>query len=309
MQGKLRGDEGHSFIGAVIAALFMVLVSVVVFAGQAEMKKDKGGDNGKPKRTIHGNPENRRAVEALLDESEGDAEVEMDGRGKRVTRLKGKFRIDRNKPVEEAALDFIDRHGNAFGLKDAKRELIKEERAKDSDITTYQQIYNGVPVWQKGMGARTNKDGDIVSMGANLAPYPGIDTTPLLTPEEALTIAIKYLDDSSGRKVVLGGLTPPEIELVIFNNKLAYRVFVGVSIPTGAWQFFIDAKDGMILRSSDEMRYLSVPGRGVMSNGTTINFCLYEQSGRQYLAHDFTNSTSVPSTIQSSDFVFDSASQ
>ncbi|MBI5695364.1 MAG: hypothetical protein HZC51_06435, partial [Nitrospirae bacterium] len=126
MQGKLRGDEGRSFIGAVIASLVMVLVSVVVFAGQAEMKKDKGGDDGKPKRIIHGKPENRRAVEALLEESAGDAEITAGPQT--ISRLEGKFKIDKNKPVEEAALDFIDRHRNAFGLQYAKKEFKLSEK-------------------------------------------------------------------------------------------------------------------------------------------------------------------------------------
>ncbi|MBI5191373.1 MAG: PepSY domain-containing protein [Nitrospirae bacterium] len=218
-------------------ALLLVFAPVIMSAALA--RADEA--TAKPMRVIHGNPVDRRAVEALLDESVGDAEVKI-GRGK-VKELKGKFRIDKNKPVEEAALDFIDRHRNAFGLKDPKREL-KQSGTKAEYGAHYQQEYNGVPIWLHSMSVYLDKDHDVREVIANTVPTPDIDTTPLITAEEAIDFAKAELKIPPAAKV-----WPTSAELNIYEDKLAYQVIIG------EWRYFIDAKNGNILYKDSLANY------------------------------------------------------
>ncbi|MBI5189259.1 MAG: hypothetical protein HZA22_01095 [Nitrospirae bacterium] len=220
-------------IGGMLMALFVVLVSASAFAGEAGTQND----GVKPKRIIHGKPQDRRAVEALLEESEGDAEAESSD--KVVFKLKGKFKIDKGKPVVEAVLDFIDRHRNAFGLKNPNKELKLDstDKHKEGDAHVYyQQTYNGVPIWSKIVNIHINKGGDIDRISSGGVPTPDIDTTPLITAEEALNLGRASLNIP-----IDAAIWPPEEELVIYDNTLAYKVLME------NWLIFINAKNGNVI--------------------------------------------------------------
>lgn len=253
MQGKLRGDDGHGFIGAVIAALFMVLLPVVVFAGQAELKKDKGGDDGIPKRVIHGMPVNGYAVEMLLIESEGDAEVELRGAGKGIGRLKGKFHIDRSKPVEDAVLDFMDRHGDSFGLDEPSKEMKlvrKNELPQGSVNLRFEQMYKGVPVSGNEILVHVNKSGYLDKIIALNSSTPDIDTTPLVSEEEAIAIARQ--DIASGK---FGEIYDPMARLNINNDGQRLIYVVTFMYNLHSWVYLIDAKSGEIIKKINNDRY------------------------------------------------------
>ncbi|MBI5191521.1 MAG: PepSY domain-containing protein [Nitrospirae bacterium] len=253
MKRNIRGDEGRSGIGEIVMALVMVLISVVVFAGQAELKKDKGADDGRPKRTIHGKPVNRHAVEMLIEESEGDAEVEMNENGEVVRKLKGKFKIVTNKPVEDAVLAFIDRHGYAFGLKDAKRELrFKEERINTTGKYVgryyFEQTYNGIPIWTNKLTVAVNKDNEVEEVVGWYVPTPDIDTTPLVTKEEAIEIVRRDKE-----KVGSDSVTRLIVELVVkeYHSKFRLAYYITCLYQSQRWLYFIDAKTGEIISKGD----------------------------------------------------------
>ncbi|MBI5695322.1 MAG: hypothetical protein HZC51_06210 [Nitrospirae bacterium] len=213
----------------------LLLMLAFALAYTAPSRADEAA--AKPKRVIHGNPQDRRAVEALLEESVGDAEVTV---GKTISSLNGKFKLDKNKPVEDAALDFIDRHRNAFGLKNAKREfkLIRRDEHEEGDVNLrFNQSFNGVPIWGKELIVHIDKTKDLDLIISENVPTPDIDTTPLITAEEALSTVradLKIPSDNTFWK--------HEKELVIYNDILAYRV----NIMGG--EFFVNAKNGSIIR-------------------------------------------------------------
>jgi len=208
----------------------LLAVATVAYAGP---KGRKYGEH-----TIHGMHYDKAAIEKLLDDSEVPAEVTAYDVG--VREVKGKFKLDKSAKVEDAAVDFIDQHRNAFKLKDPKKEL-KQRGEKFKYGAGFQQIYNGIPVWLKGIGVSLDKDHDIREIDANLVPTPDIDTTPLVTADEALAIAKKDLEIPPDART-----WPPKMELFIFpiNNrepKLAYNVEIE------DWVYFVDAKDRSII--------------------------------------------------------------
>ncbi|MBI5695567.1 MAG: hypothetical protein HZC51_07500 [Nitrospirae bacterium] len=229
--------QGSRKLALIVMAMMMAFASVAMPAGADETA-------AKPKRTIHGGDHyDIGSVERMLDESLGDADAYVHDKG--IIKLKGKFPIDKNKPVEEAVLDFIDRHRNAFGLKDAKREL-KQRGEKFNYGAGFQQIYNGVPVWQKGVGVSLDKDYDIREISANVVTTPDIDTTPLITADEAVEIVKSKEQDMRDAPVY-------QQELVINENKLVYQVVLG------GWRYFVDAKSGKSYWKTEAWDFRPIP--------------------------------------------------
>lgn len=228
----------------------LMLYAVPVFAGQGEPAAN--GNGGKPVKNynIRGKAVDRHAVEMLLDESEVDGGVEMSFDGKTVKKLRGSFKLDRSKPEEEAAVDFIDRHRNAFGLKNPRMELklIKKEVDKWGFSTIqYKHVFNGVPIWDDIVGVHLDENKNIERISSDgLIPTPEIETTPQITSEEALKIA----------KIDIGGenikLFKPLTKLYIYDSRLVYHV---TFIYEKLWGYFIDAKTREILDKEDLTKY------------------------------------------------------
>ncbi len=231
-----------------IAITLILVVATVALAGP------KGKKYGK--HTIHGMGYDKAAIEKLLDDSEVPGEVTAYAWG--IRKVNGKFKLDRAMKVEDAAVDFIDQHRNAFKLKAPKKELklIRKENHKKGNIhVRYQQTYNGIPVWGQEIIVHINKEHELDHVIADNVPTPDIDTTPLISEEEAMAIVVKDLDNRAGGKAVLRHLSPPEVSLVIYSDQLAYKVWLGVDEPFGDWMYFVNAKNGGIISSEDTMRY------------------------------------------------------
>jgi len=245
-------------LNRIISSVVFVVV-LMLFAGIALAGQDGAGGNGSPqakKYNIRGKPVDRHAVEMLLDESEVDGSVEMGYDGKTVKELRGRFKLDTGKLAEEAAVDFIDRHRNAFGLKNPKAELKLIEKNKIKEGLTYihyQQALNGVPLYGNIVSVVLDKDNTIKRIGSGNIPTPDIDTTPLITAEKAIEISRSNLPERLGGKI-----DSPQTELVLYSDLpiplLVYRV--EFLVKYGArWQFFINAKDGKVIKKADITNY------------------------------------------------------
>jgi len=179
----------------------------------------------------------QRVVDKLLDESRGEREARINPGGTRIIDLNGRFPIDKDKPVPDAVLDFISRHREAFGLKDPKAELRAPQQLNDYFI--FEQVFNGVPVWGKQLGVLV-VNGEIVTVKADNAPTPGIDTKPLLTAEQAIG---KVRDEKSGgRNEVVNG----EASLVIYISRKG-RYYLAYLVHGQRSNYFVDATNGKIL--------------------------------------------------------------
>jgi Peptidase propeptide and YPEB domain/Fungalysin/Thermolysin Propeptide Motif len=223
---KTGFKRGEPLRKLALATVLVLAVAVTAAAGE------KYGQH-----TIRGMNYDKAAVEKLLDDSEVPAEVTADERG--VKELKGKFRLDQSMPVEDAVLDFIDRHRNAFMLKDPKKELKRNSK----EGLRYQQIYNGVPVWGHSLSVHLNQDYDVTLIMSGLIPTPDIDARPLVTKEEALEIASR-----DRQSVQHGRISNTITKLCIYNEYKGPRLvyFVTFLQNLHSWIYFIDARTGEI---------------------------------------------------------------
>lgn len=272
MKKKLTGCVSHgSASWKIIVAILIVLIAAIAFAEQTEINKP-----AIPRYNIKGGkPVDRHSIERLMDDSLEPAEVRMHPNGKRIMEVNGRFSIDKSEPVEEAAVDFIDKHRNAFGLKKPKGELrvLKKyqdefrKKFKDRSLISFEQLFNGVPIWNKRLGV-TIDEGEITYIGGDYSLTPdGLDTNPALTPDEAIKKVKEDLNQRAGGEAILQKTFKPTAELIIYSDddysfELAYDVKVSASKPSGSWNYFVDAKDGHIIVRRSGRKRDSINGRG-----------------------------------------------
>ncbi len=294
--------------GGVWGGIFVLLLVLLTAGAFAQVN---AGGATKPGYNIKGGkPVDRYAIETLMDDSLVPAEVTMSRSGKIAGEVRGKFSIDTSKPLEEACLDFIDRHRDAFGLKDPKSEL-KLSR-KDIDTSgrihlLFQQMYNGIPIENSGVGVNLDNGKNIYLIyGGKVTP--NIDTTPLLTADEAIKIATDRLNKAAGGTAHLNTkIFKPRAELVIYplsesSFELAYYVKVSASKPLGDWFYYFDAKDGHLITMGNNLRYEgTISGSGVMWNQSTVSVNLWQTTnGNIYLV----DSSKSMGHVTQSNFVF-----
>jgi len=237
----------------------MILVVAVVCLLMGTYAHAGGKALAYGKHKIKGEHVDMAAVESLLDESTEPGYVEVGKSGKSIEKIKGKFPLDKSKPVEEAVLDFVDKHRNAYGLEHSKEELKMDKSSVDTSIgggrVHYKLMHKGVSVWRKGLSAYYNKDGDIIEISSGLIPtyeLEQINTTPAISEEEAIQYAVGCLPEIDRRRP-LPRINKEYASVVIYNSKLAYWVMLKGNMLS--WYIFIDAQNGKLLNSEDRMRY------------------------------------------------------
>ncbi|MGC2423237.1 MAG: hypothetical protein WA666_02665 [Nitrospirota bacterium] len=223
-----------SISGIIIASILLVTFSAMANA-------QPGDTVGGKKYEIKGKVEmDKHAIDKLMDDSEEDGEVEMSPDGKSIVDLEGKFKISQDKSFEEACLDFIDRHKDAFGLKAPREELktsnelIFYNQKDGSNHILFNQYYHGLrimkntyPIMQANFYIHRNKDGYIYAIDCRQETTPEISIKPIITITEAEEIARKYSKLKNLR------LYP-----CIYGSRLAYAV------GPGYIAFFMDANTG-----------------------------------------------------------------
>lgn len=172
-----------------------------------------------------------------------------------VTGLKGqpitiKLPVGQTKPIPQ---DFIDQHGEVFGITDASRQLVLERTEVDAlghTHTSYQQVRNGVPVFSGILKIHQNAGGQIIV--ANGRFYPDVikvNVTPTIKQSEAVAAARKQI--GQGQALV------EKSELVIVDPgwygdpprgaHLAYYLIITDQTVPFREAFFVDAHNADIL--------------------------------------------------------------
>ena len=235
-----------------VVALFLALMAATAFGQQADKGAGGNGLKQKPKYKIGGDVnkvKNLSAIKALMEESIEGGEVYAEDT---IGELRGRFPLDKSKSVDEAALDFIDRHKEAFGLKNPKWELKltrKDVDERGNIHLRYQQTYNGVPIWGEEFLAHVNKECEVYLMQPNEKTTPNLDTTPEITAEQAVEIA----KNSMG--LTAHAFRRSKSELIIYpygiRSTLMLSYEIQMSVDRKSWQFMVDAKTGAILKKMD----------------------------------------------------------
>ncbi len=115
-----------------------------------------------------------------------------------------------------AALGFLDRHGELFGIADPSDGLALVSDRRDrlgGSRLTFEQRIGGVPVFAGVLRAHFDADGRLTAVNGFTVPG-GLDTEPKVAAPIAMQTALEAARKLTGR----GGLTIGEVRLVVYHT-------------------------------------------------------------------------------------------
>ncbi|MFQ5434883.1 MAG: M4 family metallopeptidase, partial [Anaerolineae bacterium] len=195
---------------------------------------------------------------------------------------------------------FFSQYGSQFGIQNPAEELIlSDSRTDNLGMTrlTYEQTYQGVPVFGGTIFVHLNEKGAITAVNGSFIPDIQVNPTPTLSQEQAANMAVTAVLDQLGLRDVSTAMTAVNTHLTIYRtglaqgipgvNHLAYEV--EVSNKTNIREFlFMDAHNGKIIdqisginESLDRKIYNGGFGPGflVWQEGNTYPFTGTDQDG------------------------------
>lgn len=116
---------------------------------------------------------------------------------------------------------FLQQYGGIFGITDAGTELVQVDAATDSlgmERLTYQQVYEGVPVFAGILLVHLNDNGQLAAANGVFVPRIKINTTPSLSAETAAEIAVA----ATAERAAVDGATAGDLS-VATNTLYVYR--------------------------------------------------------------------------------------
>ncbi len=153
----------------------------------------------------------------------------------------------------DKAADFVLRHGDLFGLRDAAAELAPPVRRTDPIGWTHvgwRQRHAGVEVFGAGLRAHVAPDGDLRAVNGAVVPIPGaLGVAPALAPERAERIAVAAARGEAvavvARRLVVYDRSL--LHAVASDPRLAHAVETEAGVGGARTLAFIDALDGRVL--------------------------------------------------------------
>ncbi|PKP57998.1 MAG: hypothetical protein CVT88_08055 [Candidatus Altiarchaeales archaeon HGW-Altiarchaeales-1] len=155
--------------------------------------------------------------------------------------------------------NFISAHEKFLKVNPADLKLEKFDSDGENYYMTYQQYYDGIPVYRGVVGLTIDKYGRILVMGSDFQQGISISTIPEISKGDAIRIAKEDINFNDNEYKI------KEISLMIIQKEdagytLAWNVFVLTESPLGDWIFFIDAFSGKIIKKHNNIKFGSVNG-------------------------------------------------
>lgn len=171
----------------------------------------------------------------------------------------------------DMAYQFFEKNRELYGLTDPRSELKVTGVDKDElgRMVALQQYYRNVEVRNAVVKASFGRDGNLCAISGFTYPDINVSTTPTVDSKTALSITKRDLGLSadyrskdmetiskiSGTRKVDDPGGSALLCIMPFENKylLVWLVRVHKDRPLGAWEYFIDANSGEILRKANRL--------------------------------------------------------
>ena len=140
---------------------------------------------------------------------------------------------NRSKAPNGKANGFFAQYGGLFGVKDANTELAQLSTFTDSKGAThisYQQVYNGVPVFAAILQAHVDAKQALTAMNGVFVPDVSVDTSPAFGADQAAERAIADVmanppqNELTGAAVDVSGLSASAPTLYVYRDGLIQDV-------------------------------------------------------------------------------------
>ena len=165
----------------------------------------------------------------------------------------------RDRDPVKTARAFLRESSSFFRLRDGFEDLVLKRviSSGGSHHVFFEQIFDGIPVFQCGLGVHISPNGEIRQVGGEYVPVPDVRGIWSLSEGQALDRALANLNCSvAGER--------PEIERVLYFDGVstvrAWRVNVSTERPLGAWQMVVDASNGRVLYRCNQIDFFTGQG-------------------------------------------------
>jgi Zn-dependent metalloprotease len=199
------------------------------------------------------------------------------------------------------ALQCLNTYRDFFRINDASGEFTSKKESLDTLGLTHvrlQQTYDGIPVWGREVYVHLDRSDSPYLIAGKVVPTPaGVNITPVITTDQASSLVLTDLAKSANLSTPVSSSTEDlsaetpstEIlttELVIHIGeldiaRLAYHITAGLGLDR--WQYFVDARTGMILEKYNDTHTESVAGSGTDLSDDTQNFFVWLENNTYYL--------------------------
>lgn len=146
----------------------------------------------------------------------------------------------------------------------------------------FTQTHAGLPVWPATLIVHLDQDGNVDLFNGMFVPTPKDTlTTPQIEASAAVVIAQTRIPGSSGIQV-------DQPVLIIHaaddgQTRLGWKLNLNVS-PEACWTVVVDAENGEVLRSFNQVPTGNVPGSGRDLQGATRQFSVWQEGSRYFMA-------------------------
>ena len=145
---------------------------------------------------------------------------------------------------------------------------------------TFQQVINGVPVFEGSIQVHINPNGQVVSYKAHGATQADISLTPSISADQVLERARQEFGEPESQKI------PPESQVILFKDDagrmyLAWHVQLFCDQDLATYHYFLDAHTGLLLYKYNDLRHVMarhthtsdnqrfLPGQLIIQEGDT----------------------------------------
>ncbi|MEM7283576.1 MAG: M4 family metallopeptidase, partial [Pseudomonadota bacterium] len=218
--------------------------------------------------------------------------------------------------AQQTSAEFLNKHRTLLGLHDPASEL-KLSRVEQDQLNhrhlRYEQRYKGLRVFGTQVITQIDHRGDLISLNGSYIPTPRkLETTPVISEAEAkVLIADRYSRYSQS-------LSTPG-ELMVYKPtdrpaRLAWRIPVRGGL-TDVRVKFIDAHNGEILASIDQVHTMNVAGSGQDLFGVNQQLNVWQENGSFFLTdtskpmYDGSSNPPQPNTTRGGIIIMDLANQ
>ena len=198
---------------------------------------------------------NHRLVDALRQESAHPLTARFDEATGVLTTLRGRLSPHHRRP-EQAAREFLSRHGILFGLTPGLEDLRFERRTGDPGgaVVSFSQEHHGIPVFDGSVLVGFNPDGEIIQIRSTYLPDLHLSVNPRITGAEAIDRAAEEPGSSFDAVVADPRLVVAQGGKGWPGRYLAWEVRTTASNPPGEQVFLVEAEAGAVIRTFDLLK-------------------------------------------------------
>ena len=182
---------------------------------------------------------------------------------------------------EEAARAFINDNADLFGVTELNNlRLFSQREALGGHLLRFQQVFNGVPVSDGGIGIVMNAHGQVVMASGPFFRDVAINTQPAISAAQAVAAANADLSrfnvalPSAATGLLQNGLSiigqqlsavesiPPTLSIypTADGYRLAWKVAKYSTNPFGLYMITVDANSGEVIQRKDFAQFQTLPG-------------------------------------------------